>query len=84
MCEKSQEVVDSYPLGGYFALVANQSNQFRMADRMAGGRLAEVIDEMHVEGRSYEDIARRLYADYGIEISRQTVARWHADAQKVA
>ena len=54
------------------------SSQFRMADRMAGGKLAEIIAELRTEGRSYEDVTRRLFADFGIEVTRQTVARWGA------
>lgn len=45
---------------------------------MAGGHLAEVIATGRAEGRSYEEITRRLFADHGIEVSRQTVARWGA------
>ena len=54
------------------------SSQFRMADRMAGGQLAAIIAELRTEGRSYEDVTRRLFADFGIEVTRQTVARWGA------
>lgn len=52
---------------------------FRMADKMAGGRLAEIIANGRAEGLSFDDIARRLYADFGIEVTRQTVANWCPD-----
>ncbi len=54
------------------------SSQFRMADRMAGGKLADIIGALRADGRSYEDVTRRLFADHGIEVTRQTVARWGA------
>jgi len=52
------------------------SPQFRMADRLAGGKLAETILTLRDEGRSFEEISRRLYGDFGIEASRQTIVRW--------
>lgn len=54
------------------------SSQFRMADRMAGGNLAAIIGDLRADGRSYEEVTRRLFADFGIEVTRQTVARWGA------
>jgi hypothetical protein len=56
--------------------VAKLSAQFRMADRLAGGGLAAIIAEARTEGQSFDHIARRLYADFGIEVTRQTVANW--------
>lgn len=50
--------------------------QFRMADRLAGGKLAEALARLKAEDRSYEDIGRQLYADHGIEVSRPTLAKW--------
>lgn len=55
------------------------SPQFRMADRLAGGRLAATLRRLRSDGLSYEAIGRRLYAEHGIEASRQTVARWGAE-----
>lgn len=52
------------------------SPQFRMADRLAGGKLALIIAAYKAEGLSLDAIARRLYADFGIEVTRQTVANW--------
>jgi hypothetical protein len=49
--------------------------QFRMADRMAGGKLAEIIlDER--DRFSAEEISRHLFAAHGIEVTGQTVRRW--------
>lgn len=53
--------------------------QYRMADRLAGGRLAEIIAERRAEGKSFDHITRELFAEHGIEVTRQTLANW-ADA----
>jgi intein-encoded DNA endonuclease-like protein len=50
--------------------------QYRMADRLAGGELARLLRELRASDASYEAIARQLYSDYGIEVTRQTVANW--------
>lgn len=50
--------------------------QFRMADRMAGGNLAALILADKAAHFSAEEIARRLYADFGIEVTGQTLRRW--------
>ena len=47
-----------------------------MADVLAGGRLAAIITEHRDAGRSLNDISRQLHADYGIEVSGQTIANW--------
>ena len=50
--------------------------QYRMADRLAGGRLAGILAERRADGQSFDQIARELYAEHGIEVTRQTVANW--------
>lgn len=52
--------------------------QYRMADRLVGGTLPELLAKL-APGRSYEGIARELYARHGIEVSRPTIARWLDD-----
>jgi hypothetical protein len=47
-----------------------------MADRLAGGNLDAVLAELRSEGLSYEAIAGRLFASYGIEASAPTVGAW--------
>jgi hypothetical protein len=47
-----------------------------MADRLLGGRLDEVLRTHREQGLGAEDIARRLYAEAGIEVSGETVRRW--------
>ena len=48
----------------------------RMADRLAGGNLADTIRTLTDEGLSPDGISRRLFADHGIDVSGRTVARW--------
>lgn len=55
-----------------------------MADRLAEGRLAEIITAGRANGLSYDEIGRRLYADYGIEATRQTLANWADDIADTA
>ena len=52
------------------------STQYRMADKLANGKLGEILTAGRMGGQSYDDIARRLYADHGIEVTRQTIANW--------
>lgn len=52
------------------------TNTFRMADGLVGGRLAEVITEYRDQNLAWEDIARRLYADYGVQVTASTIRRW--------
>lgn len=47
-----------------------------MADSLAGGDLEGVLRRWRGEGMGYEEISRRLYADYRVELSAQTVRRW--------
>lgn len=56
-----------------------RSPQFRMADRLAGGRLIEIIATSRADGLSFDDISRRLFAEFGIEVTRQTLANWCPD-----
>lgn len=75
-CNTGNVSLDEYSLSGYKSGVAKLSAQFRMADRLAGGRLAEIISDGRQDGQSLDHIARRLYAEHGIEVTRQTVANW--------
>lgn len=57
---------------------------YRMADRLAGGELEQVLADMRAQGFSYDEISRRLYANYGIEVTRQTVANWLTSMEPAA
>lgn len=57
---------------------------FPLADRAAGGRLAELIARYRGEGESFEDIAYKLRQDHGIVTSSATVRRWFRDHVQAA
>lgn len=61
---------------------------FRMADRLAEGNLSAFLLAKDGEGWSFDQIARELYARFGIEVTRQTVENWlirlHAESQAEA
>lgn len=47
-----------------------------MADRLVKGDLATILRQMKAEGDSNGTIAKRLYAEHGIDVTAQTVANW--------
>ncbi len=54
--------------------------QFRMADRLAGGELESLIRHLRfVEELSFDSIAARLWAEYRIEVTGNTVRAWAKD-----
>lgn len=53
-----------------------RTTQFRMAERLAGGELALKLAQMFDQSHSWEQVARDLYATYGIEVTGQTLRRW--------
>lgn len=52
------------------------SATFRMADRLADGQLEATLRGYIAEGKSQDAICRQLFADFGIEVTRQTIANW--------
>lgn len=60
--------------------MALESSKYRMADRLAKGRLAQILVEYKSAGHSYDHVARLLFADHGIEVTRNTVELWTANA----
>lgn len=60
------------------------SANYRMADRLAGGNLAETLRKLAGEGLNNGAISRQLFADYGIEVSIPTVGAWLADIDTAA
>lgn len=56
--------------------MAPKTAQYRMADRLAKGKLAEILLAHKADGLNGEQASRQLYADYGIEATRQTIAVW--------
>lgn len=55
------------------------SSYWRMANRLAGGKLAEVIAARIDEGDSIRAVTRHLLVEFGIEATDKTVGAW-ADA----
>jgi hypothetical protein len=49
---------------------------FRMVDRMLDGHLETFLRERRAAGMSWEEMARRLYAEQGIPISGATIRNW--------
>jgi hypothetical protein len=49
---------------------------WKMADKMCGGQLADIIRFERARGQSYDSITRFLAANYGVEIVRQTTMKW--------
>ena len=47
-----------------------------MANRLAGGRLPELLAERRSLSQSWEDISRDLYGELGIEVSSETLRKW--------
>ncbi|HWI02637.1 MAG TPA: hypothetical protein VNT52_02255 [Acidimicrobiales bacterium] len=56
--------------------MAPRTAQFRMADKLADGRLVEMMTTLYGETGSWEEVSRRLYAAHGITLSGQTLRRW--------
>lgn len=53
-----------------------ETANYRMANRLAKGHLAERIIALRADKRSFESIASQLRVEYGIEVTRTTVATW--------
>jgi hypothetical protein len=56
--------------------MAPRSAQFRMADKLAQGRLEALMGSLYGDSGSWEEVSRRLFAEHGITISGQTLRRW--------
>lgn len=68
--------------------VRTTTPQYRMANLLADGKLAEVLLEHEDLGYSADHSARVLWADFNIEATRATVTAWraiaHAEAESQA
>lgn len=47
------------------------------ANRALGGNLAGELARLRDEGHNYEQIARWLLTEHGVNVSRNTVQNWH-------
>jgi len=52
------------------------SPQFRMAERVLGGDLAEHLQALYTDTASWEEVARRLLVEHEIVVSGQTLRKW--------
>lgn len=53
---------------------------YQLLDRLLDGKLGERIDQARAEGHSYERIARELCAEQSIDLTGETIRRWHSEA----
>ena len=49
-----------------------------MADKLADGQLAERLTTLRADGLSLDRIAARLVEEFGVQVTKQTVANWLA------
>lgn len=47
-----------------------------MADRLAGGNLATLIVDLAAAGTPWDQMAKRLFADHGVEVTSETLRKW--------
>ncbi len=57
-------------------MVAPRSPQYRMADQLAGGNLEQILADIYQETGSWETTARRLYVEYRIDVTTNTLRGW--------
>ncbi len=56
--------------------MAISSTTWRMADRLADGQLATILLRLRSQDQTYDTISAHLMDEYGIEVTRQTIASW--------
>ncbi len=59
--------------------MAPRSGTYRMANRLTGGKLADLLTEYRAAGLSWDDISRRLYGDFGVEVTAVTLQSWASE-----
>lgn len=52
------------------------TSAYRMADRLAGGELADLLGQYRRAGVAWRAIARLLLDEFGIEASADTLKAW--------
>ena len=61
--------------------MAQDSPNWRMANRLAGGRLDEIVESKMDAGQGWERISRDLYAEFGAEVTGVTLRAWYGKAE---
>lgn len=81
--ELSQNTDEGDPLGApdEGMGMAQDSPNWRMANRLAGGELDEIVSDRRANGQKWERISRDLLLEYGVEVSAVTLAVWYGDAE---
>jgi len=64
--------------------MATNSANWRMADRLASGRLDRELADLVARVCRFAASARCLYDRYGIEVTAPTVKAWLADIEEQA
>ena len=65
--------------------MAQDSPNWRMANRLAGGRLDEIVEAKLEANVKWERISRDLLAEYGADVSAVTLRSWYdPKAEKAA
>lgn len=66
--------------------MAYDSPAWRMADRLTGENLDDIVARLLDSGESWSAISRTLKADHGVEVTRVTLAKWydHSPAEKAS
>ena len=49
---------------------------WKMANHMCGGQLLDILIFERARGQSYDSISKFLYGTYGVEITKNTIAKW--------
>lgn len=57
------------------------SPNWRMANRLADGRLDEIVTTRIARGDALERISRDLLTEYGIDVSRVSLRNWYGTEQ---
>ena len=60
------------------------SPNWRIANRLTGGKLDEIVGARLAEGWAYTRIADYLHAEYGAEVSRVSLRNWYPSPTEVA
>jgi hypothetical protein len=59
-----------------------RSATYELADIRTDGHLAELVATARTAGASWRSIARRLYADHGVDVTEQTLRNWFTEVEQ--
>lgn len=64
--------------------MSNRSAKFLLIEDRLGSSLSDFIRQRKDDERSFEYIARELWATTGVDVTAQTVSNWHASLSPAA